>query len=135
MTFYAKLRDGTELTGSFLTIQDDNGKIIGYKYFKDASQMKNSDQNELMYRVEDFVVTPRSTMAKRLVTTYNKERKLLLDNVSSSDAWKRFIAKCNELEMHRKTNNVSGFSFSGTIKAAEQLTDPAVFPQLQEVLK
>lgn len=136
MTFYAKLKDGTELTGAFLTIMDDNNqKIIGYKYFTDASQMKNSDQNELMYRVEDFVVTPRSTMAKRLVTTYNKERKLLLDNVSNPDSWKRFVAKCNEMEVHRKTNNVSGFSFNGTIKAAEQFTDPEVFPQLQEVLK
>ena len=135
MTFYAKLKDGTELTGGFITVRDDNRQIIGYKYFKDASQMKDSEGNELMYKAEDFVISPRSTMAKRLVTTYNKERQLLLDNVSDPGAWNRFVAKCNELEMHRKTDNVSGVSFAGAIKAAEQITDPEIRPQLEEVLK
>ncbi|MBR5161506.1 MAG: hypothetical protein IKW80_07735 [Thermoguttaceae bacterium] len=135
MTFYAKLKDGTELTGGFITVRDDNRQIIGYKYFKDANQMKDSEGNELMYKAEDFVISPRSTMAKRLVTTYNKERQLLLDNVSDPGAWNRFVAKCNELEMHRKTDNVSGVSFAGAIKAAEQITDPEIRPQLEEVLK
>ncbi|MBR5709346.1 MAG: hypothetical protein IKX40_01155 [Thermoguttaceae bacterium] len=135
MTFYAKLKDGTELTGGFITVRDDNRQIIGYKYFKDANQMTDSEGNELMYKAEDFIISPRSTMAKRLVNTYNKERKLLLDNVSDPDAWSRFIAKCNELEMHRKTENVSGVSFAGAIKAAEQISAPEIRPQLEEVLK
>ena len=74
-------------------------------------------------------------MAKRLVTAYNKERKLLLENIDSPDAWNRFVAKCNELEVKRKTENVSGVSFAGAIKAAEQITAPEVRPQLEEVLK
>ena len=135
MTFYAKLKDGTELTGGFITVRDDNRQIIGYKYFKDANQMKDSEGNELMYKAEDFVISPRSTMAKRLITTYNKERQLLLDNVSDPGAWNRFVAKCNELEMHRKTDNVSGVSFAGAIKAAEQITDPEIRSQLEEILK
>lgn len=136
MTFYAKLKDGTELTGAFIKVRDDKTQqIVGYKYFEDASQMNNPEKHELMYRAEDFIISPRSTMAKRLVTTYNKERQLLLDNVSSPDAWTRFIAKCNEMELHRKTENVSGVSFAGAIKAAEQITAPEIRPQLEEVLK
>lgn len=135
MTFYAKLKDGTELTGGFITVRDDNRQIIGYKYFKDSSRMKDSEGNELMYKAEDFIISPRSTMAKRLVNAYNAERKRLLENIDSPEAWSRFVAKCNELEMHRKTENVSGVSFAGAIKAAEQITAPEVRPQLEEVLK
>lgn len=135
MTFYAKLKDGTELTGGFITVRDDNQKIIGYKYFKDANQMKDSEGNELMYKADDFIISPRSTMAKRLVNAYNAERKRLLENIDSPDAWNRFVAKCNELEVKRKTENVSGVSFAGAIKAAEQITAPEVRPQLEEVLK
>ena len=97
--------------------------------------MKNPENHELMYKAEDFVVSPRSTMAKRLVNTYNAERKRLLENIDSPDAWNRFVAKCNELEMHRKTENVSGVSFAGAIKAAEQITSPEIQSQLEEVLK
>ena len=135
MTFYGKLKDGTELVGAFKTIRDDNEKIIGYKYFENASQMNDPKKNEVMYRAEDFEITPRSTMLKRLVKAYNAERQLLLKNVNSHKAWTRFIAKCNELELHRKTDNVKGVSFAGALKAAEQITAEDIRPQLDEVLK
>lgn len=133
-TFQAKLKDGTVLVGTFVGVRE-KGELIGYKYYDSPEKRLQPHDTDLLYKAEDFSISPGPTTCRRLVNKYNAERKKLFNNIHDPQAWSAFIAQCNELEIRRKTENIQGVSFSGPIKAAEQISSEEVRPQLSEILK
>ncbi len=131
----AKLKDGTILKGFFKTVKNDAGEPIGFKYFDSLDKINDDSANSMMYKREDFSITPSPTPMRTIVAMYNRERSKLMKNINDPQAWSKFIAGCNQLETRRKAENMNEISFAGPIKAAELISDQKVQTQLQTVLK